>query len=131
MFRGRMAREEEGMAKALQLMGDSIFIEVDDDVRFEETTTSNAGGEVAGPREIIERLTSIGDAIGRVCSTLNTQALKSLGDAKPSELEIQFALKLAGEAGVPMVAKGSAEGALQITAKWSLKDEHKQRATNV
>jgi hypothetical protein len=111
-----MAREEEGMAKALQLMGDSIFIEVDDDVRFEETTTSNAGGEVAGPRVVIERLTSIGDAIGRVCSTLNTQALKSLGDAKPSELEIQFALKLAGEAGVPMVAKGSAEGALQITA---------------
>lgn len=119
------------MAKALQLMGDSIFIEVDDDVRFEETTSSNAGGEVAGAGAIVERLTSMGEAIGKVCSTLNRQALESLGDARPSELEVQFALKLAGEAGVPMVAKGSAEGALQITAKWSLKDEHKQGATNV
>jgi hypothetical protein len=71
--------------------------------------------------EVIKKLDEVGDAIADVCRTLQDRIHATLGASKPSELTLEFGIKLAGEAGVPLVTKGSVEGTFQVSAKWSFK----------
>jgi hypothetical protein len=83
-------------------------------------TLSKSGGVAGGGKgeAIIKQLEEVGDAIADVCNTLQGQIQKALDKSKPKELELEFSLTLAGEAGVPLVTKGTAEGTFKVTAKW-------------
>jgi len=82
--------------------------------------TAAKGGAVAGGKAeaIVRQLEEVGDTIADVCNTLQGHILNALDAAKPSELTLEFSLTLAGEAGVPLVTKGTAEGTFQVSAKW-------------
>jgi Trypsin-co-occurring domain 1 len=80
---------------------------------------------MAGNRavDLADRLEEVGDKIGTVCTTLYTKALDAIQGVKPDEFEIEFGMTLAGEIGIPMVSKGSAECEFKVTAKWNLTPE--------
>lgn len=111
--------------KVLEMSTDSgqiVYVEVTDDI--EVVNEVYEGGTVAGGDKItviIEKLGDLGATIGSVCSTLQKQIFAALGELTPGELTLEFSVKLAGEAGVPLVTKGSAEGTFKVTAKWSSK----------
>lgn len=103
--------------------GRQIYIEVEEAF----TPVAARGGTVAGKSkatELVGRLQDVGDAIADVCRTLQVRIEQALGASKPSELTLEFGVKLAGEAGLPLVTKGSVEGTFQVSAKWSFSESN-------
>lgn len=102
--------------------GQVVYIEVSDEIT--PTVGGVAGGTVAGGEKVVEKLNKfkeVGTAIADVCRTLQDQIQSALDKSKPSELTLEFGVKLAGEMGIPLVTKGSSEGTFQVTAKWDFK----------
>lgn len=85
---------------------------------------SAAGGQVAkaGGKAgaALKQLEDIGDTIADVCDTLRRQVDAGFQEAKPDELTLEFGVKLAGKAGIPLVTEGSAEATFKVVAKWKL-----------
>ena len=78
-------------------------------------------GQIAGGgkvKETIKQLKDVGESIADVCQTIQDQIQAALQKSKPSELTLEFSITLAGETGIPLVTKGTAEGTFQVTAKW-------------
>lgn len=102
--------------------GREIYVEYIEDIT--PSTKSFGGGTIASGEkaaEVLKKLDEVGDAIADVCRTLQDRIHAALGASKPSELTLEFGVKLAGEAGVPLVTKGSVEGTFQVSAKWNFK----------
>jgi hypothetical protein len=55
---------------------------------------------------------------------LALQAFRNLGGAEVAEINLEFALKFAGKAGVPMVTEGSAETNMKIQVKLKFPDKN-------
>jgi Trypsin-co-occurring domain 1 len=91
-----------------------VLITVDEDL---------AGGGTASVEDkaaaLITHLDQLGDTIVNVCLSLHGRIEGAWDTAKPRELTLEFGVKLAGELGVPLIAKGSAEGTFIVTAKWT------------
>jgi len=101
--------------------GKMMYLEIDEDI--EPVKRESIGGYIAGGGietavETIEDFDKIGAAIAEVCSRIQDKFLSSVGKSKPTELNLEFGVKLAGEAGVPLLTKGSVEGTFQVKAKW-------------
>ncbi len=104
--------------------GRVIRIQVADDVPPSVTPRTRGGALTRGkPNEIVKQLTEVGDSIADVCNTLQAQIQKTLDQSKPSELTLAFSVTLSGEAGIPLVTRGSAEGTFQVTARWDFSKE--------
>jgi hypothetical protein len=104
---------------------ESVYVEIFEDVEFIMDGAS-PGGTVAGGEHlapIVKRFEEIGKTIADVCREIQEQTKKRIASSRPAELTLQFGVKLAGEAGIPLVTKGSAEGTFQVTAKWEFKSE--------
>jgi hypothetical protein len=100
----------------------TVYIETADGREIEELDSGMGGTSAATtPEEILNRFRVVGDAITNVCGTIYDRvqfALES-GVKIPNEFTVEFAIKLAGKAGIPLVTEGSAEGTFKVTAKWS------------
>lgn len=113
------------MAKAIELKttsGKIIYVEVEENFEPLSPSPDLSGGAVAGgiePTKAIEKFDEIGLTIANVCSTLQNKVIEAIEKTKPNELTFEFGVKLAGEAGIPLVTKGSAEGTFQVTVKWN------------
>jgi hypothetical protein len=97
--------------------GAVIFVEAVPEI----ATSAYGHGEIAsGSAEAaLTRLADVGEQIGEVCNEVCEHATASLAGARPAELVLEFGLKLGGEAGLPFVAKGSAEATFTIRATWT------------
>jgi hypothetical protein len=87
---------------------------------FVVTRPGQGEGMAANAEDLAKRLEDVGSKIGTVCTTLYGKALDAIGEVKPDEFEIEFGMTLAGEVGIPMVSKGSAECEFKVKAKWDL-----------
>ena len=97
--------------------GRTVYVEVDESP--EVIAGQAAGGEIAGGGDrILQDLQDVALTIADVCRTIQERTVAALEKAKPSELTLEFGIKLAGETGIPLVTKGSVEGTFQVTAKW-------------
>lgn len=104
--------------------GRLIHIEVADAVPA--VPTRKTGGQVAGAgkvKETIKQLKDVGEAIADVCRTVHDQIETALVKSKPAELSLEFSITLAGETGIPLVTKGTAEGTFKVNAKWKFGKE--------
>jgi hypothetical protein len=104
--------------------GNIIHFEIADQIT--SSGGRRGGGQVAGVgkvKETIKQLKDVGEAIADVCRTVQDQIQVALDKSKPSELTLEFSVTLAGETGIPLVTKGTAEGTFQVTAKWDFKKE--------
>jgi NTP-dependent ternary system trypsin peptidase co-occuring protein len=113
--------------KAIELKtqtGQSMYIELAEEP---QTSAGFKAGSVAGVDErvarTIKQLKDVGDAIADVCNTLHDQIQIAIQKSKPSELTLEFSITLAGEAGIPFVTKGTAQGTFQVTSKWNFNKE--------
>lgn len=94
-----------------------IYIEVDKvpDAYYKDTLGNRqiqAVGDVFGD----------GLALSRQCAGQVFRSVNQLSDAvKPNEFEVQLAIKLSAEGGVPTLTKFGAEAQMQVTMKWTLK----------
>ena len=90
--------------------GSSVLVEVEEDTYGVEAVSRISDGVV----EVGQRLES---ALGMVrdAARATLEAMKTLG---PETVEVEFGIKLAGEAGA-MIAKTSAEGHFTVRLAWS------------
>lgn len=101
----------------LQTDGAKIFVEIEEDMTVVEPVAED--GQLSGVEErIANRLDGIGELIVSLCTDMHNRVSKKIGDAKPNEWSLEFGIKLGGGVGIPVVANGSAEGALKVVAKW-------------
>lgn len=92
----------------------SVLVEVEEDTYGVESVSRLSDGVLQVGQRLEVALGSVRDAAQ---ATLNT--LKTLS---PDTLEVEFGIKLAGEAGA-MIAKTSAEGHFTVRLSWSPDDE--------
>jgi hypothetical protein len=97
---------------------EDIFIEVE-----EEKTKLTRGGKIDEitdkAKEYARDFSRVGDYIMIVCDDIYTKYQAAVEGVRPDALEIEFGIKISGEAGVPFVSKGSAEATIKVTAKWN------------
>lgn len=75
-------------------------------------------GSLEGADDLIARVTDLGQFIREVCESLYGAVQDAANAVQPDGVELTFGIKLGGEAGVPFVAKGTAEANVAITLKW-------------
>jgi len=68
--------------------------------------------------DAIERLEQAGQVIADACEHILDKVRDGLADAVPDELELSFSVSFAGETGLPVVGKASAEAGIQVRALW-------------
>lgn len=88
----------------------SVLVEMDEDTYGVEAVSRTADGVVKAGQRLEAALASVCDAA--------QAALETLKKLSPDALEVEFGIKLAGEAGA-MVAKTSAEGHFTVKLSWS------------
>lgn len=95
----------------------SVLVEVDEETYGVEAVARTSGGVLEAGQRLESALSSVCDAAQ---ATLNT--LKKLS---PETVEVEFGIKLAGEAGA-LIAKTSAEGHFTVRLSWSPSDNDEQ-----
>ena len=102
-----------------------IFIEVTDNIDtptvnlpepMQETQPTSKGG--VNRTQIVQNLQTIESTI-RAYTTYTLNAFKQIGTANIDKVTLEFGIKVAGEAGIPYVTKGTAESNLKITVECS------------
>ena len=76
-------------------------------------------GQAESVGTTIGRAGDLGSFIQQACLQLYDSVKEAAEAIKPSEVELVFGVTLGGEAGVPFVAKGTAEANVQITLTWT------------
>jgi hypothetical protein len=80
---------------------------------------AGAEGQLQGADNLIERASDLGTFINNACVQLYSSVKQAASTIKPDQVELSFGVTLGGEAGVPFVAKGSAEANVSITLTWN------------
>jgi hypothetical protein len=97
--------------------GSTVLVEVDEDAFGIERVARGRDGVVEAGRRLTEALSSVRDAAQASMNVLRTLS--------PDGLEMEFGVKLAGEAGA-IIAKTAAEGHFSVKLSWS-KNSHPAR----
>lgn len=90
--------------------GSTVLVEVDEDAFGVVRVSRGQDGVVEAGRRLTEALGSVRDAAQASMNVLHTLS--------PDGLELEFGVKLAGEAGA-IIAKTSAEGHFSVKLSWS------------
>lgn len=80
---------------------------------------ADAQGELEGADAVITRAGDLGTFINDACVQLYNSVKEAASAIKPSQVELSFGVTLGGEAGIPFVAKGSAQANVCITLTWN------------
>jgi hypothetical protein len=99
----------------------SVLVEVDEDTFGVEEVSRTSDGVLEAGRRLESVLGGVRDA-----AQATLDALKALS---PETVQVEFGIKLAGEAGA-MIAKASAEGHFTVTLSWSPGDNDKSPGDN-
>ena len=111
-------------AVAVQIDGKTLLVETDDNVTVPaREVRESVGGkripegarEVASINDLRQNFADVNDVIVAWCNNLYSAAQKIQA---PERFAIEFGVKLAGEAGVPMLTKASGEASFKVTVEW-------------
>jgi hypothetical protein len=101
--------------------GSSVLVEVDEDTYGVEEVSRTSDGVLKAGQTLESALGSVRDAA--------KAALDALTKLSPETLEVEFGIKLAGEAGA-LIAKTSAEGHFTVRLSWSPGNNDKSPGDN-
>jgi hypothetical protein len=90
--------------------GSSVLVEVDEDTYGVEAVSSTSDGVLEAGQRLEAALGSVRDAA--------QAALEAMSKLSPETVEVEFGIKLAGEAEA-LIAKASAEGHFTVRLSWS------------
>jgi hypothetical protein len=88
----------------------SVLVETEEDTFGVQLMSRGADGVVEAGRRLEDALASVRDAA--------SASLKVLSTLSPDAMEIEFGIKLAGEAGA-LIAKASTEGHFTVKLSWT------------
>lgn len=88
----------------------SVLVETEEDTFGVQRVSRGADGIVEAGRRLEDALASVRDAANA--------SLKVLSKLSPDAIEIEFGIKLAGEAGA-LIAKASTEGHFTVKMSWT------------
>lgn len=77
-----------------------------------------------GVRDNVTDLAAVGHGIAETCGQIIGSVRSQLAHLAPDDLELAFGVKIAGEAGIPLITKASGEATIEVRATW-----HKPSAT--
>ena len=103
----------------LDIDGTLVLVEVEER-RINVEGVGVSEGELAGVDDQIRKLADFGESLTATCVALHGAMTKATKNIKPDEMQLEFGLKLGGEAGVPFVAKGKAEANFAVRLTWAL-----------
>lgn len=69
-------------------------------------------------RDTTADLAAVGRAIAETCGQIVGSIRSQLAQLTPDDLELTFGVKIAGEAGLPLITKASAEATIEVKATW-------------
>lgn len=115
------------MSKAILMKsGNSSFlVEVDEKIQMPNIEHKQSSDVPSGMKPVVSseslerEFAEVKSLITTVCEGL-FEAVSTI--PKPEEVIAEFGIKLAGETGLPLITKASAEGNFKVSIKWSLED---------
>ncbi len=110
--------------KAIELDGQWVYMQVDDSMKMEQSTPQTvmrgggferkgAGEEAA--RQVVSSLHGVVKAV----ATTTLSALRDAIGANVDKVTLEFGVTLGGEAGIPFVSSGKAEGTIKVSVECS------------
>jgi len=112
--------------KAMELEnGQWVYMQVDENILFSDTQpdTQDSGFEHKGIKEQASKAVGkLGDLIRAMTDTA-AQALSESALGNVNKVTLEFGIKLGGEAGIPFITNGKAEGSVNIKVEFSPKKE--------
>jgi hypothetical protein len=109
---------------AVQMGTTTLLVETDETIKMpagqvvvaaSDSRRPDGAQEVVSIEEIERSFGDVKDVIIACCNNLY-RAVDSI--PKPERFAIEFGVKLAGEAGIPMLTKASGEANFKITVEW-------------
>jgi hypothetical protein len=99
----------------LQFGDEIIYIEVSDIEQQGETQQiQNRWQQVNALDKVRDAGTQVHATVKALCATMQS----ALKDAQPDEWTLELNLGFKGQAGIPFISQGEANGAVKVTAKW-------------
>ncbi|MGY0461446.1 CU044_2847 family protein [Kitasatospora sp. cg17-2] len=80
--------------------------------------TSLLRGARTRQQQALQELNAAGVAVAEACRQVIGEVRDRLSEAAPDELEITFGVSLAGEGGIPLIGKVSADSTFEVRALW-------------
>lgn len=69
-------------------------------------------------RDNVTDLAAVGHGIAETCGQIIGSVRGQLAHLAPDDLELTFGVKIAGEAGIPLITKASGEATIEVKATW-------------
>jgi hypothetical protein len=78
-----------------------------------------ASSEVLAERgAIVDKVRDVGEDLRTLLGAVTRPVRDALASSQPEEWSVELNLGFKGEAGIPCLTKGEANGSIKITAKW-------------
>lgn len=100
----------------LEIGGETVLVEIEE-VTIEAPDPERRRG-LERLDDSIDRLHDLGASLTRTCAGLYRAVNAATDPVRPDEIELEFGIKLGGEAGIPFVSKGTAEASIVVTLRW-------------
>ncbi|RTL36854.1 MAG: hypothetical protein EKK53_22390 [Burkholderiales bacterium] len=96
--------------------GATLWVEVDDEAV--PLAAPQGGGGLVERGAVADRVRNMGDDIRGMLASVTRPVKDALEATKPEEWSIELNLGFKGEAGIPCLTKGEANGSVKISVKW-------------
>lgn len=100
--------------KEIKVDGQPILVEVTD-----LPVEAGAGGKGGGDFEYTAAPADMGERVSGLVGVLTAPIQRALAGAQAAEWTLEVSMGFKGETGLPFIARGEANGAVKVTAKWT------------
>lgn len=105
-------------SRAVIIDGVTLFVEVDDENLPAVPGGPGANTGLVERGAVADRVRDIGADLRGIIASVTKPVREALEQAQPEEWSVELNLGFKGEAGIPCLTKGEANGSVKITAKW-------------
>jgi len=105
-------------SRAVIIDGVTLFVEVDDEKLPAVPGGPGASTGLVERGAVADRVRDIGADLRGIIASVTKPVREALEQAQPEEWSVELNLGFKGEAGIPCLTKGEANGSVKITAKW-------------
>lgn len=105
-------------SRAVIIDGVTLWVEVDDEVLPAAPGAPGGRPGLVERGAVADRVRDIGGDLRGLLGSITKPVREALEQAQPEEWSIELNLGFKGEAGIPCLTKGEANGSVKITAKW-------------